>query len=72
MVVSEGPSVAHDLAADSAAVVVPFEESFADTVQDVLRDDEWRTDMSLTVEQVAETMSWQNRVQSLTGVYQRE
>lgn len=69
MIVSEGPSVAHDLAADGAAVVVPFEESFVDAVQDVLRDDYQRRAMSESVVEAATEMTWQDRVQGLATLY---
>jgi len=69
MVLSEGPSVATALEDKGGAVVVPFEESFPDAVQAVLRDDAQRREMSETAARAAERMSWQSRVESLTRLY---
>lgn len=69
MVVSEGPSVADDLARKDGAVVVPFEDSFVDAVQDVLRDDDRRSAMGETAARAAADLSWRSRVDRLADVY---
>lgn len=69
MVLSEGPTAADDLAAEGGAVVVPHGASFADAVQELLRDDETRRRMGETAERAAEGMTWRSRVDSLAGLY---
>jgi glycosyltransferase involved in cell wall biosynthesis len=68
MVVSAGPSLVDELAADGAAVAVEAGASFADAVQGVLRDDE-RTRMGVTAERKATELTWRSRVNSLSELY---
>lgn len=69
MVVSEGPSLVEELAADGAAVAVAPRASFADAVQGVLQDDEQQRDMSTRAEETAKTMRWQRRINHLANLY---
>ncbi|QCC47213.1 glycosyltransferase family 4 protein [Halobellus limi] len=69
MVVSAGPSVVEELAAEGAAVAVESGSSFADAVQEVLQDEERQRDMSERVEEIAKTMRWDRRVDRLADLY---
>lgn len=71
MVLSEGPSVAHDVADEGAASVVASGDSFADSVRDVLADPDRRAAMRDAAARFADRTSWNERVASLTGVYRR-
>jgi glycosyltransferase involved in cell wall biosynthesis len=69
MVVSEGPSVADDLAEKGGAVVVSANDSVSEAVRGVLKDAEQRDTMVEAVTQAAKAMSWRSRVKSLAGLY---
>ncbi|AWB28172.1 glycosyltransferase [Halococcoides cellulosivorans] len=69
MVLSEGPSVADDLADESAAVVVSPEDAFGSAVQGVLRDEGQRSTMKRNLTGFADAFSWDGRVESLAELY---
>jgi glycosyltransferase involved in cell wall biosynthesis len=69
MILSEGPSLASQLEAKGAATVVEHREAFADAVREVLADGETRTQMGKTAKDLASDLSWEQRVETLTGVH---
>lgn len=70
MVLSAGPSVAAKLDEEGAAETVQSEESFVTAVQNVLSDEEQRSEMQATAERLSDEFSWSHRVTSLSEVYE--
>lgn len=70
MITTAGPSLAEQLAAEQAAIVVDSNEKFPDRIRELLADDQKKRHLAANARQFVETETWESRVETLLTLYQ--